>query len=490
MEKKYSQRLIILFLFLANFLVGALFINEGLFHHDSAVMAQAIDTFYRQGTIMEPAMARYGALFINGILHLPFFLSGNSAEATVRFSGILFHALSIVILFVFLDLVLGSRVQAAFSALLFSFTPFYFSPNTYGKEEGMMMFFFLFSFYLLCRGIAKRSAILLCMAGIVFMLAATIKESVFIFTPLFLLFYFLPVIMNGSLPLSLKEKFRPRLLLSLIAPLAGLFCSIYFFYFKKVIYATAINEHTAYIKFLGFNSALFTFALKDLSAGIPLLIFALALIGLIKMLKEKKIALAVFFTCWFMFLFYFGNLNIYTSRYLGLVVIPFYVFSSYALFLIYKKSKVSSLLFVGYFILSMFFFSYPMLSFRHHFNGEKRFAFKVKHSTAPEAVIIAADEAPFISYYAKRQVLTPPQNTGEQIRDFIMAVRGYIRAGRPVYLIESVFRDNRSGRFEEAMERNFLFQPVGRYLNEDYHRPDLQFCFFFERLFRIAVRDV
>ena len=92
-------RRIIILLFLLNFITGMLFINEGLFHHDSVRLAQAVEKTYKTGRLQPAVRGRYGLVVVNSLIYLPFFLLGQNADFATRFSSILFHSLSIVALF-------------------------------------------------------------------------------------------------------------------------------------------------------------------------------------------------------------------------------------------------------------------------------------------------------------------------------------------------------------------------------------------------------
>src|SRR5512135_724563 len=89
-------RLTVLALFLLNFAVGILLINEGLFHHDSVLLAKAVEDVFRTGRLQPAFHGRYASVAINTVLYLPFFIFGSNADLSVRLSSVLFHALSIV----------------------------------------------------------------------------------------------------------------------------------------------------------------------------------------------------------------------------------------------------------------------------------------------------------------------------------------------------------------------------------------------------------
>src|SRR4030042_1469971 len=184
--------LVLLFLFLLNLFAGLFFINEGLFHHDSVLLAKAVEDTYATGHLQPEARGRYGAVIVNNIIHFPFFLLGHNADFTTRFSSGLFHSLSICALFLFAYELLGSIMTAFFSGILLSFTPFYFSPNTWGKEHGLYITFILLSFYFLYRGTDKNNILSVGLSSFLAAFSVSIKESALAVLPLYFLLYLRP----------------------------------------------------------------------------------------------------------------------------------------------------------------------------------------------------------------------------------------------------------------------------------------------------------
>ena len=227
---------IALFLFLLNFTLGLTFLNEGLFHFDSVVLAQAVEKTCSTG-ILQPAInGRYGSVIINSVLYLPFYLLGHNADFVTRFSSILFHSLSIAILFIFLKGLLNDLLIALFTALLLSFTPFYFSPNTYGKEHGMALFFLLSSFCLLQRAVRKKSLILTGLSAFIFIFTITIRESIIVTAPLFILLYFNPSFSFKPLRITFpKDRLNWKLTICLFASLLIAFLMPFFTYLKSLL---------------------------------------------------------------------------------------------------------------------------------------------------------------------------------------------------------------------------------------------------------------
>ena len=142
MDKNGNTSLTGTALFLSAFFFGLYFINEGLFHYDSVILAKAVEDVYRTGHLQPAVGGRYGIVIINSILYFPFYCLGQNADLMTRLSSVLFYALSIPSFFIFIKDLFEDHIQGFFAAILLAVTPFYLVPNTYGKEHGMSMFFF------------------------------------------------------------------------------------------------------------------------------------------------------------------------------------------------------------------------------------------------------------------------------------------------------------------------------------------------------------
>lgn len=476
-------------LFLLNFITALAFINEGLFHCDSVMLAQATEKTYATGRLHPELNGRYGAVIVNSLLYLPFFLAGQNADFATRFSSVLFHSLSIVALFLFVRQILGSLRVAFFSALLFSFTPFYFVPNTYGKEHGAAMFFLLFSFYLLLCGLNKKSLALLSLAGASFVFSVSIRESMLTTIPLFILLYLSPeVSIRPARIIILPDGLKLKSILSSALPLLLGLSLLYFTYLKGVIYRTLFIKDTATVFFLGLFSHIFKSVLFDLFSSMHPAVIIFSIFGAVKMLYDKKIFPALFFLFCFLSIFYFGNTSCYAARHLDLIAIPVFVFAAYLLSDVYLKYKWMVFLVLLSFVLSMFIFIYPLLYIRHQYSGEKQFALYVNAKTGNNAIIIAMDYAPFIEYYARRKAIGYPIADKVQIDNFISKINGYLKQGIPVYLKElSLSYDSRLGRglLAKALMDNYDLVLVGKKLTEDFHQPELEFRFYPDSLLKI-----
>lgn len=456
-------------LFLLNFITGLLFINDGLFHHDSVVLAQAVERTYATGVLQPAIKGRYGGVIAGSIVYFPFFLSGQNADFAIRFSSVLFHSLSIVALLLFINELFNNPLPAFFSSLLFSFTPFYFSPNTYGKEHGLSIFIFLFSLYLLCRGLNKKSLILIAISGFSVVLTVTVRESMLLALPLYPLLYLSPEVSFRPFKITVPQE---RLNLKWIAaagiPFLLMLSFILWAYLSPVIYKALFIDKEGESAF-----RILPLVIRDLFVSLPIFVASFFILGVRRMLLDKKTAIALFFIIWFSIIFYFSFKVIYCPRYLDIVVIPIYLFVSYFLADLYKRNKFIVMCLVVYCVLYMFHFMYPMLVFRHFYSGPKRLSLFIKHKTEPNAVIIENSYKPFIEYYGKRKVIQFPQDNS--VQGFFKKIDAYLSNKTPVYITDMASMQDSGGEFTRGFLKCFHATFLGKVVLDEYHRPELQF---------------
>lgn len=482
-----KTKIIALFLAVIAFVFGLCFLNEGLFHFDTVVLAQALEKTYATHILQPAVQGRYGSVIVNLLVYFPFYLAGQNADFALRLSSILFQALSISVLFLLINELLQDEFTALITALLFMVTPFYFIPNTYGKEHGLSMFVFLLSLYLLRKGIAKKSPILLSTSSFLIIFTITIREAMIITIPLYLFLYFQPEISPASWHVVVaRERLSTRWLCAVFAPLVIMGAVILRLYLGELIINSFSVASSGYCKFSGLFSRVLGYAFEDLGYATPLfLLYVLSIFGIIMIILKKGIFLFLFFISWFSLILFFGNTSCYNSRCLDMVIIPVYVFSSYVLSALHKRKKLIAITLVFFTSIYMYSKMLPLLVYRHMYNGQKHFALFVKEKTEPNAIIIACDDGPFIEYYGKREVVGAPQDNQEQVNKVVDKISLYLKKAVPVYLVGAAFRYDLKKLFRNSLNSRFLHLEVGRALTEDYHFPELQLHIYPQQLFKI-----
>jgi hypothetical protein len=468
-----------------NFIPGLLLINEGLFHKDAINLAQAVEKTYQTGTLQMAVLGRMGAVLVNAVLYFPFYLAGQNADFVTRFSSVLFQALSAVAAYLFVKSLLKDRNSAFFAALLFSFTPFYFVPNTYGKEHGLSMFFMLMSFYALHRGIRRQSFWLMALASVLFAFAVSVRESVLVMLPVYVLLYILPLGIDSSeSALKYSSRFMPRALAAFLVPLTVGLGVLWVMYLGPIVLPVVSgNTDSAIYGLNGLFSFQVLIAFNDLLTGVTPYVMAIALLAAVIMWKAGERAMLVFLGCWAGLFFLFANAGNYVARHLDVIIVPIYILVGYALGRMARRSWLTATSLAVCGALLMFTYMYPILAFRHAFDGEKRFALFVAALTEPDAVIITEDQHVFMTYYGQRKVLWLPVNNADLMGAFVSHVNALLKKGVPVYCTYSAYLPNDEQL--RTVSDHFQVMKVGAFVSEDYHRADMRFRFHTQKLYRV-----
>jgi hypothetical protein len=474
-------------LFLLNFFIGLLLMNEGLFHYDSIVLAQAVERTFQTGRLQPAVWGRYGSVLVNAILYWPFYLAGQNAEHVTLLSGIIFHSLSIAVLLLFIFELSGNRIQAVFGALLLSFTPFYFAPNTFGKEHGMCLFFLLLSLYLLIAGKRRGSLWLIGLSSFFYGFSVAVRETALLLLPVYFLLYFNPDTVLKSCRSALpKDRSDRNRLLVLLLPVSIVLTVLFLTYLAPVIYKAFFQPSTSVAGFMGLWSPKLKFAISNMFRSVPAVLFLFFVVGVFRLIKEKKPSLLAVLVLWTLMFFIVGNASNYKPRFLDIVIVPFYIIVSFGLAWTYRSFKIVAIALAACCALTMFFFMYPMLSFRHHYNGEKQVALYLRSLTEKNAVIIATDQRPFIEYYGHRTVETIPFGSSQLTDVFLARVEGYLRKGVPVYFTENPWYINVELSERELLMKYFRLAIVGEILNEDSHNAELDFRMDIQKIYRVS----
>jgi hypothetical protein len=468
-------------LFFLSFFFRLYYMNEGLFHHDEIWIAQAVERLYEKFELIGAVNGRYGTVFLNSVLYGPYrAVTGAAAEKVVPFTSILTGALLVTTVYFLVREFDEDRFSAFLAALFLNFNFLFLTYSTTGKENVPNALFAVLAILLFLRG-AKRNSLFLKILGFAsFSFSLTVHEGGIPLLPVFLAFLIL-------FDRAYAKDWKTLLLdLSILLPFLA---APFLLYLSRVFfrYLTVRGSDTAY--FEGLFTPLLGRATGDLIriCGLPLL--ALGAAGVAAVSRNRKVLIPL--SLWTLLLFYYGNLSSYGARYLLYVVIPIAILAGIGSGALLNRLKSKewkvvagtalSLLVCGYGIYK----AYPLIQFRKDYCGPKRMALYVLKNTDPDALIVTMDENVHIVYYARREVLSHPVADFAQNRDFVLKIRGMALEGRKVYVNLTAFTYDPMGHFQRLMLENFQFVPVGEVLDEDYHRPELSFTMFQNKLFRV-----
>ena len=185
---------ILLALFLISLTVRILFMNDGLFHHDSIQLAWATERTIETGELQPTTHARYGLVLINALAYWPQhqFFGVDSAALTITLVTIILSSLAICALYLFTKELTQHDGIAIAVALLLSFNPLFLSVTTYAKSNGPGILLVLLSGYLLIRAVRQVSNNLLLWASIVFVYSLLVRLDNILFLVPFALLYMYP----------------------------------------------------------------------------------------------------------------------------------------------------------------------------------------------------------------------------------------------------------------------------------------------------------
>ncbi|MBI4147707.1 glycosyltransferase family 39 protein [Candidatus Woesearchaeota archaeon] len=465
-------------LFVLPLLVGAYFLNEGLFHYDAIVLAQAVEQSFETGSVHPAVNGRYGAVVLTAIVYLPFWLAGKNADVAVRFASVLFYALSIPAAFLFVRKLFGNVRTGVYAALLFASAPVYSSPNTFGKEHGMALFFVFLSFYFLLKGLQDKVPRYLVYSAVVLVASHAVREATLYFLPLY-----------GFLAVCLRSRLsvRDRVLAVVIPYVAG-FMVLYFAYFDAVI-AKTLFPAQAGTAYLLPRQELRALALLSLRQSTPVLLALAGGFGVVVGVWKKSLP-TMFMAAWLLSSFaFFANISTFAARYLDVFVFALCVLAAVALAGIPSKYAWAGHMVVAYLCVSSLWMIVPVLSARSDYNGQVRVGEWIAAHTPDNAVIITQDDAPFVSYYGKRKVLGPPRGELSKSVEFVRLVSALIVNKTPVFLTVSGLFDDPDDINKNLFPRYFDFVSNKTILSEDFHNAEIRQQRYYQIIWKLGVRS-
>ena len=420
------KKLIPVILFITALILATVYLNEGLFHYDAIVLAQAVEKTYETKMLQPAINGRYGSVILSSLFYLPFWLFGKNADLAVRLTSAFFYALSIASFYVFLSEYMNSKLIATYASILFLTAPIYLSPNTYGKEHGMALAFFFLSLIFIVH--SKQKNWFYTASAISLIISLSIREAILALIPIYL-------IILWQQEKSFKTKF-----LYCFLPFCILFLIMTYSYFSFIITKTLFPTQvgTAYFHF---SFKLIKKAFKAIWMTTPILTICAALLGILIGLNNSKIILKIkLFTFWLIYTFFvYSNNSTFTPRYLDTTISALCVFAGIGISTIHKKQKyLGVVLGIGLAVWG-FLLIEPVLAYRHQYNGPMHFGKYIENITNNNDIIIAQDDSAFITYYGNRTSIGLPIGNINETKKFIAEIQEKIKNKTDVYLTQTAF---------------------------------------------------
>jgi hypothetical protein len=468
-------------LFLISFVFRLYYMNEGLFHHDEVLLAQAVESTWEKLSVAGEFNGRYGAVLLNTGLYAPWkALTGMSSEKIIPFVSVLTGALLVASVYLLAVELSGEKLSASLAALFFGFNFLFLTTSTTGKENTPQLFFAVLSMVLFVKGAKGDSRVLKIAAFAVFSFSLAVHEAGIALIPVFLSFM--------ALFEWIHAKGKRILLLDFVI-LAAFVAIPFILFLGSVLFQQLAVKSTHTVGFEGIFSPVLGRSGADLMrvTGIPLA--ALAVAGMAALRNRGKALVPL--VLWILLFFYFGNVSSYAPRYLIYTVVPLTIIAGIGAGSLIGKLPRTGMQAAACLILAALicgtgiYNAYPLIAFRKDYCGPKRMAQFVGASTEPDALVVTMDESVFIDYYGKRKVMGHPVADYSENRTFVENLRRMALSGKKIYVNSTAFSYDYQRHFETFMLGNFDFKIVGEVQDEDYHRPELSFAIFTNRLFRV-----
>lgn len=445
-------------LFIIPFLFSLVFLNEGLFHYDAIVLTEAVEKSYGTRTLQPAINGRYGTVILTSIIYFPFWLLGHNADFATRLTSALFYAASIPAAYIFVNLLYKNKRIAIYAAILFAFHPIYLSPNTYGKEHGIALFFIFCSFAMLLYGLQKQRKNHLAISGILLALSHTIREATIFFIP----FYIILLLFQPT-----KTPRAQRTLITLI-PYLTLTAVFTILYLAPIFYKT-ISPTQAGTAYTLLRWDLFINTIKTLIQATPKLSLVFATIALFRFASWPTSFISLLSIT---SLIFFGTISTFAPRYLDITAFAISTLTGAGLAKIQFRT-IAHLFFLLTVASSMVFIT-PLLLERHQNNGHVQVGKWLQENTPQNAVVITQDDAPFISYYGKRKTLGPPQNNHIATKKFAEEIKNLISNNTQVYMTSSAFAEDPGNVNKNLLPEYLNFTETANIIVEDFHQGEIE----------------
>lgn len=452
---------------LVSFIARLIFLNDGLFHHDSVQLAVATEKTVETGETHAAVHGRYGLVLLYALAFAPFrYLAGvESSALVITVMTALLSSLAVGMLYLFAFRLTGKWFAGFCAALLLSLNPVFFSVTTYAKSHGPALLFVLLSGYALLRGLEEKGLkwwIVSITSGLFSLLVR--GDSV-----LFLAMFGVLALVSSRLSLPIKaSKLQKILFFGML--FMGILAMI-----PLGLFSVSEAEGIPFSNIPHLLNLLITSSLMLL----PSLGF-LASLGVVIsgawLAWKRQWWLLGFLILWFGMVFLpLGTTNVASPRHYVGSFVPLFIMLGLGLDALRRKKAWIAWAALVVIVVHGFSLIYPVVDLRHEYSGPKEYGLFVERVAPPDSVIIENDNAVFVSYYGHRETMGYPRMPSrEQVEETVRQIHGHLDAGRPVYVSSRIFSLDERNSPALTLQANFNIRKVGELKTEDYHRAELR----------------
>ena len=446
---------VMLVLFVFAFAIRYHFMAAGLLHTDSVIEARAAEDFYEDYRLRYLQGLGYpGESIVMTAGYGVFRLFGaQNADYSTRFMSVLFGALSVPMLYLFVRRVSGQETTGVYAGLILSFLPVQLSLSTFGKGHGIELFFLLASAYLAVEAGAKRTLKLKVLAGLCMGFTVAVRQTSALFIPAYILLYYL----ESGLPfrlvrkgenLALNVRERPKAVASdmsiliLLSPLVFVLAYVPLMYYDPNYSLIGSIQSFSQEANAGFSlwSPLVKLSLEYSTKSLSELGWLLAAVGAAVAWRSNR-RLAAALLVWFAVMFiYLSNVAMLSPRFvIPALAVPVILAAYAADWAGGRWGQPAALAIVFILIATMMWKSdiYPVLDYRRQHCGPCDFSRMLGELTSPGSLIIAMDESVHYEYYAQRKATGHPSGDDlmdpGKVEEHLTYLESMLRNGTDVY---------------------------------------------------------
>src|SRR3989338_8725219 len=461
------ETLILLFLFVFSIVLRLLFLNAGLFHHDSVQLAMAVENTLKDKTIHPIGGGRYGLVFVDFAIFyfLNVLFNSYSAEFAVNFSSALFGALSIPLFYLIANALLKNRFIAFSSAMLYSVTPIFLSVSTFANSHSLSVFLVLLSFHFLIQSIKSNEKLSAAYSGIFIGASFLVRESNLLLLPAaFYLIFSCSKNLNGNFLSNEKRK----IMLYYAAPIVIGALTL-------LLLINPILEQQVKRNFGTFVFNQITYSISGLQFTLTWLGAILLFVGTYELYKKDRKLLALL-ALWFIPLFLFYTFaSVVDHRFFAGLIIPLIILIACSFNFInnfYKNAGYIASILIFFLMLSSI---YPLLKARHEASSMKELSKLISGTLEPNpAIMLYGDNQAFPKYYGNFTTIPcEPDLNMENSKEFVGAVYSHLLSDVPVYMSTECFSIGNleeKQHFYNLMLYNFKFEYEFEYFFDNYHK--------------------